>query len=109
MASYYSKAYLSTQVATDDRLEAVISLYEGVIGYVTQAMAAVEAGDAERRGEMIHRAARIISALSESLDYTLGEGVAGNLMSVYNFSLQQLLKANRANDIEPLQIVTFGL
>ena len=105
MAPFYSKAYLSTQVNTADRMDLVIALYEGAIGFVSQAMEAVEAGDAEQRGEMISRVSNIIIALSEALDYSQEGGVSGNLFAIYNFQLQQLLEANRTNDIESLQTV----
>ena len=105
MAPLHSKAYLSTQVKTSDRVDLVISLYQGALAYVKQAMEAGEEGDTEKRSEMIHRVFKILIALGESLDYTQDGGISGSLFAIYNFQIQQLLEANRSNDVEPLQTV----
>ena len=105
MAPFYSKAYLSTQVQTGDRLGLLISLYERGLADVTQAMEAVEAVDSKKRGEMIEKASGVLMALCEALDYTQQGTLAGDLFSLYNFLMRQLLEANRENDLERLQVV----
>lgn len=109
MAPYYSKAYLSTQVHTCDRIEIVISLYEAALSHISQATAAVEAGDSAQRGESITKAAKVIITLCEALDYTQPGNLAGQLFCVYNTHLCQLLEANRKNDSVALQAVHASL
>jgi flagellar protein FliS len=105
MTPLQANAYLSTQVKTSDRVDLVISLYQGALAYVKQAMEAQEEGNVEKRSDLIHRTSKILIALGESLDYTQDGGISGSLFGIYNFQIQQLLEANRTNDIEPLQTV----
>lgn len=105
MAPYYSKAYLSTQVHTSDRIEIVISLYEAALSYITQAIGAIEKEDIARRGENITKAAKVFMALCEALDYSQPGDLAGKLFGIYNGYLYQLLEANRSNDVASLQTV----
>lgn len=105
MSTTYSKAYLSTQVNTSDPLSLVIALYETAISNVTQAIEGIETGDLDARRKCISRASEIIMALSEALDYTQQDGLAGKLFSMYTFMLRQLLEANRENEVEPLESV----
>jgi flagellar protein FliS len=105
MAPYYSKAYLSTQIQTADRLELVISLYEAAQNHVLRAIEAMEREDHARRGESIQRAAEILLALSASLDFTCSGDLVGRLFASYNTMLRQLLDANRTSNVELLEIV----
>jgi flagellar secretion chaperone FliS len=109
MTPLCSKAYISAQVATSDRVDLVIALYEVALASVAQAMKAVETGDTRKRGEAIRKASDIILVLCESLDHTQAAALPGQLFSLYNFHLAQLLEANRANDLEPLQAVKSSL
>jgi flagellar protein FliS len=109
MALHHSNAYLSTQVNTDDRVALVIALYEGVLAYLAQAIEAIKANNVEKRREMIRKAADVVMALSDSLDYSQPSSLAGDLFSIYSFQLQQMLEANRKNDVEPLQLVKSSL
>lgn len=105
MAPFYSKAYLTTQVHTSDRLDLVIALYEEALAAVRQTMEAIEGGDRTRRAEAVRRATNILIALSEALDHTQETDLSGTLFALYHFQIQQILEANRKNDIEPLMAV----
>lgn len=105
MNAHHSKAYVTTDVQTTDPLGLVIALYEKAIATVTQAMEAVETGDATRRGEAVQLACEIINVLVESLDFSHNESIAGSLFSLYHSQIYQLYMANRHNDLAPLQTV----
>lgn len=105
MGAFYSKAYLSTLVNTGDRIELLIALYEGSIAYVQQAMEGIEEANEKKRQEGISRAAKILQALCEALDFGQEGSLAGSLFSIYNFQMRQLLDANRSQDLEALQSV----
>jgi len=109
MAPYYSKGYLSVQVETSDRVELVISLYEAALTHIAQAMEAVEAGDAAKRGDRITKAANVLMTLCESLDYSQPGPLAANLFGIYNLHLRQLLEANRTSNLVALQSVRSSL
>ncbi|MFP4380675.1 MAG: flagellar export chaperone FliS [Candidatus Sumerlaeia bacterium] len=105
MSAYYSNAYLETQVGTSDPIALVISLYESAIAKVSRAMQAIEDGDYVKRGEMTSETAEILLTLSNSLDFSQSNNLAGRLFALYNFMMRQLLEANRNNDVEVLQEV----
>ena len=109
MAPYHSKAYLSTQIQTDRRMDLLIALYEGALAYLARAINAIEAGDEIQRAAMIQKSSNVIMALSDSLDYSQPSSLAGRLFGIYNFHLEQLLEANRKNDAEPLYVVKSSL
>jgi flagellar secretion chaperone FliS len=100
-----TKAYLNTQVQTADRLELLIALYEGAMGFVRSAVEGIEENDLLKRSTGIGRAADIITYLCEVLDYSQPGVVAGNLFAMYNYQLRLLIQANRENDSEPLETV----
>jgi flagellar secretion chaperone FliS len=105
MAPTSTKAYLNTQVQTADRLELLIAMYEGALGFVRRAVEGIEENNSTKRSTAIGRAADIISHLSEVLDFTQPGDVAGSLFAMYTYQLRLLIQANRENDIEPLETV----
>lgn len=105
MAPTSAKAYLNTQVQTADRLELLIAMYEGAMGFVRRAIEAIEENDSVKRSAAIGRAADIVTYLCEVLDFTQPGEIAGNLFAMYNYHLRLLIQANRENDIEPLETV----
>ena len=105
MVTYYSKAYLSTQVNTAGRLDLIVALYEKTITDVSRAMKAITTGNDKVRADAIQSAADILMGLTESLDFTEPGGLAGRLFALYHYQLHMLLEANRTGDIEPLQSV----
>lgn len=110
MAPFYTKAYLAAQVRTGDRVALVVALYEAALMWVRQAMDAIDEDDVEKRSKAISRALGIVSALCEALDHDRqAEGPAAKLFALYTFHIQQLLEANRRNDVEPLMTVKSSL
>lgn len=109
MAPYHSQAYLSTQIKTSDRMEIIIALYEAILSNIAQAMEAAESGDVLKRGEKITGASEILLTLCESLDFSQPGSLSSNLFTMYSMYLQQLLEANRTNNLVLLQSVHSGV
>jgi len=105
MTAQCSNTYLATQIRTSDPISLVISLYEEAIASVAKAMKAIENKDDNTRRNTIRKAGDILMALTEALDFTQQEQLAGRLFALYNFQMQRLLQANRNQDIEALQEV----
>jgi flagellar secretion chaperone FliS len=105
MTTQQSRAYITTNVQTSDPLSLVIALYEKAIATITKAMDAIEQGDVVTRRQKIQLASEIIATLTQALDFSHGEKLAGTLFALYNSQLYQLYEANRNNDLLPLQTV----
>jgi flagellar protein FliS len=90
--------YLATQVNTADRLQLVVMLYEGAIGFLQQAKACLAAKDASGKGRYLGKALDIIAELSASLNFAEGGEVAANLFRLYSFLTRHLTQANLTGD-----------
>jgi|UniRef100_A0A7C5ANJ4 flagellar protein FliS len=97
--------YLTTQVATADRLQLVVMLYDGAIAFLGQAKEKMKAKDAAGKGLFIGRALDIIAELNASLNFQAGGEVARNLFHLYNFMTAHLTKANINWDLKALEEV----
>jgi flagellar protein FliS len=80
-------------------------LYEGAIQNVKKATMAIDKKDVPTKGMAIGKAHDIINELLNTLDVEVGGKVAQDLDRLYNFMIEQLLKANLENSKEPLQTV----
>lgn len=86
--------YLTTQVTTADRLQLVVMLYEGAIGFLRQAQERMAARDVQGKGRYLGKALDIIAELNVSLNFQEGGDIAANLFQLYNFMTQHLTRAN---------------
>lgn len=104
MATRLSKAYLLTQVLTANKQEIVIYLYEGAISYIGQAIACLKTRNAAEANEAIERCVGIVIELSNSLNYSAGDGhLALRLEAIYNYLIETLGLAAARNDVESLE------
>ena len=97
---YAFNHYYQTQVTTADKREVVLYLYEGVIKYLRQALAALEADDVPEKCQRLTQAMDIIMELACMLDFEQGGEIAVRLNSLYTFALQSLLEANTKKTFE---------
>lgn len=102
MGTRLSNAYLLTKVLTASKNEVVIYLYEGVIGYLHRASAAMREGQRGAAGTAIERAISIIVELSGNLNYTTGGHLALRLDAIYSYLIEALSLANSRGDLEAL-------
>ncbi len=97
--------YLATQVTTADRLQLVVMLYEGAIGFLRQAKECMTAQDSRGKGHYLGKALDIIAELNASLNFQEGRDLAANLFQLYNFMTQHLTRANFAGDAAAVEEV----
>ena len=88
------KQYAATQVATADRLQLVVMLYEGAISFLRQAHEKMALKDVAGKGLYLGKALDIIAELNASLNFQEGREVAANLFHLYNFMTAHLTRAN---------------
>jgi flagellar protein FliS len=95
--------YKKTVLATSDRVQIILMLYEGALSHLKMAKQKIENGDIISKGPHFTKATNIISELSNVLDMEKGGEISRNLRSLYDFVLQRLLQANLKNDITALE------
>uniref|UniRef100_A0A7C3UWM4 Flagellar secretion chaperone FliS n=1 Tax=Desulfobacca acetoxidans TaxID=60893 RepID=A0A7C3UWM4_9BACT len=97
--------YVTTQVATADRLQLVIMLYDGALSFLGQAREKMAARDAAAKGLLLGRALDIIAELNASLNFQASRELSTNLFHLYNFMISHLTKANLNWDLKALDEV----
>ena len=99
---YGANQYKATAIKTANRGQIVLMLYEGAIQNVKKATVAIDKKDVATKGVAIGKAHDIINELLNTLDKEVGGKVAEDLERLYNFVIEQLIKANLENSKEPL-------
>lgn len=100
--NYGANQYKQMAVKTANRGQLLLMLYEGAIKNVKFAALALERKDIAAKGLYIGKAHDIINELTATLDFEIGGEIARNLERLYNFIVEQLIKANIENSQEPL-------
>lgn len=103
MTNRANNPYKLTQIKTANRGQILIMLYESCIKNVKKATEAINQGDKNSKGVHIVKAHDIINELTASLDHKVGGPIAVDLERLYNFMVEQLVKANIENSTEPLK------
>lgn len=80
-------------------------LFDGCMIFIKQAKVAVANKDFEKKSFHISKAQAIITTLASSLQVDKNEQVAGNLLSLYDFCLNQLIEASAEMSVEKLATV----
>jgi flagellar protein FliS len=76
----------------------IVMLYDGAIGQVAQARAAIRAGAIEARWQHVRKAAAIVDGLQGCLDHAAGGQIAGLLDRFYSYVGMRLLQIDLRND-----------
>lgn len=87
-------AYLTTQIETTSQGELLVMLYEAAIKFLKRAKIEIERKDYAKKGIYISKAMAIIHELVESLNKEKGGDITPNLLSLYQFCISQLIRAN---------------
>ncbi|MEK6704695.1 MAG: flagellar export chaperone FliS, partial [Bdellovibrionota bacterium] len=103
--NYVARQYKQTAIKTSNRCQILLMLYEAAIQYVKKAVIAIEKRDLEAKGVAIGKAHDIINELINTLDFNVGGNIAQDLDRLYNFMVEQLIKANLENTKEPLLVI----
>jgi flagellar secretion chaperone FliS len=99
------QAYTESSVLTATPEQLVVMLYDGAIRFLTQAAAALRAGDRQQSTARLRRAEAIIAELNMTLDMQRGGEVAGRLRSIYLFAKRHLIEAQLKSDPERIDHV----
>jgi len=91
---YGANKYQRTSVQTASPGQILILLYEGAVKNVKKATEFLERGDLAGKGLHIGKAHDIINELTNTLNFEVGGDIARNLERLYNFMIEQLVKAN---------------
>jgi flagellar protein FliS len=97
--------YKQMSIKTANRGQLLIMLYEAAIQNIRRAIAAIEKKDLSTKGILIGKAHDILNELTNTLDFEVGGQVATDLERLYNFIIEQLVKANVENSSEKLSSV----
>lgn len=76
----------------------IVMLYDGAIGQLVHARAAIKAGAIEARWQHVRKAAAIIEGLQGCLDHSAGGQVAALLDRFYSYVGMRLLQIDLRND-----------
>jgi flagellar protein FliS len=105
MGNRGANQYKQTAIKTANRGQLLLMLYEAAILYVKKAIVAIEENNLAAKGTAIGKVHDIVIELLNTLDFDVGEQIARDLEKLYNFSSEQLIKANLENSKEPLVAV----
>lgn len=94
MASNGANQYKQMSIKTASRGQILIMLYEAAIQNLRKASLCVDKGDLAGKGQHIGKTHDIVNELTNTLDFEVGGDIARNLERLYNFSTEQLVKAN---------------
>jgi len=86
-------------------LRLVILMYDGAIGALHKAIAAIEDGDIEKRCESVNMAMEILTHLCVALDFEQGGVIAASLNDLYRSMIARLVRVNLLNDPKPAREV----
>jgi len=104
--SFALSRYQTTQVATASPLELVISLYDGALRFLREAVAADQAGEIAHRCDRLNRAHAIVDELLATLDASKAPELCAQLASLYEFVLHTISTCVREGTTEGLEPAT---
>ncbi len=95
--------YQENKIEGASQAEMIIMLYEGAIKFMNQGILYIESKNIEKSNESIIKAQRIVNELQITLNFDEGGEIATNLYRLYDFCMQELIRANVKKDISGLQ------
>ena len=96
-AATATSAYKANSVLTAPPERLVVMLYDGALRFLSQASAAMTAGDIARTNDRLKRAEAILEELLVTLDLSAGE-IAERLQAIYVFCSRHLSQARLERD-----------
>jgi flagellar protein FliS len=96
--SYGTKTYKQTAIKTAKPEQIMLMLYEAAIKAAKLAKIALEKKNIPEKCAQITKAHDIVMELNNTLDHSKSKDVATQLESLYDFCIQELLKANMHNE-----------
>ncbi len=91
-------AYVKNTENPETKEELLLKVYEEILSLLNVAYMAIEEGDISTKATALTKVTDVLLVLKASLDMEQGGEIAKNLMDIYNFCINELLKANLNND-----------
>lgn len=104
MTNPYS-AYEQNFSQVESKEDLVVKVYEEILSNLNIAKLAIEQNDIKTKAEKITKVTDAILVMKASLDLENGGEIAKNLEQLYDFILEELVKANATNKTEYIQNV----
>ncbi|MFT4704484.1 MAG: flagellar protein FliS [Bradymonadia bacterium] len=95
--------YRQSTVATADRMELVVMLYDGFLSFAHTASDALEAKDVGRSCEAVGQCLAIVHELVASLDPKASEQLVGSLFTLYEFVEYSLTEAKKSGNAKHMR------
>ncbi|HWD38231.1 MAG TPA: flagellar export chaperone FliS [Fimbriimonas sp.] len=80
----------------------VVILYDAAIRFMEAGKAAILKKDLDSQNRELQKAQKIVFHLMATLDMDRGEHISSNLLSLYNYVIEQLVHANVHDETEPI-------
>ena len=94
--------YQENKIEGSSQGEMIILLYEGAIKFMYEAINFIEVKNIQNAHDKIIKVQRIINELMITLDFEAGGEIATNLYNLYDFVMNELIKANIKKEAEGL-------
>lgn len=104
-ADQYRQTGVSSAVLDASPHQLITLMLGGARERARLAIACMERGDLQRKGQAIADASAIIGGLNGALNLEAGGDIADGLQALYDYSQRRLLIANLENDPAPLREV----
>ncbi len=101
----YRSAQNQAQALTADPHRLIQLLFANLMMSLQKAKGFLERKQMNEKGKSITHAIEILLALDEAIDEEKGGELAGNLRSLYNYCIRQLIAANQECSMEKLEEV----
>ncbi len=93
-------AYEQNFAQIESKEDLLIKTYEEIFSNLNIAKLAIEENDIKTKAENLTKVTDAILILQASLDMENGGEIAKNLFNIYDFCINELLKANLENNVE---------
>jgi flagellar protein FliS len=84
-------------------LQLVIMMYDGALKFMEAGKHAIAHQDLPRQNDQLQKAQKVVLELMACIDQDQGGDVARNLISLYTYVLNELVKANCEDSAEPVE------
>lgn len=98
ISNQYKSIELQTRIDTASPHELIELLLQGARSHIATAQGNIQRNQIKEKGEHLGKALSIVEGLKTSLNHEQGGEIAANLLSLYDYIQQILLKANLSND-----------
>lgn len=101
----YNQVSLESEITVASPHRIIQIMLTSAIEKLKESIIAIETEEIETKGLLLSKVIGIISGLNNSLDMEQGGDISNNLKALYEFSMEQLSKANLHNDIITIENV----